>query len=50
MTTCDFCPRWGSVIESIMYNLQDFEEVAEFWTSIIRPGHWTKFFSLGLHA
>ena len=50
MTTCDFCLRWDSVIESIMHNLQDCEEGTEFWNSIVRPGLWTEFFSLGLHA
>jgi len=34
MTTCDFCPRWDIVVESIMHNLQDCEEVIKFWTRI----------------
>jgi hypothetical protein len=33
-----------------MHFIRDCEEVAEFWTSIIRPENWAKFFSLSLHA
>jgi hypothetical protein len=50
MTTENNCPRCNNAPESIMHVLRDCEEVTKFWNSIVRPEHWVKFFSLGLHT
>jgi hypothetical protein len=42
------CHRCQQGPESIVHVLRDCEEAIEFWSSIIKPDNWAKFFSLGL--
>jgi hypothetical protein len=49
MTNSDLCPRCHDYPESIMHCLRDCEDAREFWTNIINPEVWSKFFSIGLN-
>lgn len=49
MTADELCPRCCKHLETIMHMARDCEEVREFWSSLINPSSWSKFFSVGLH-
>ncbi|CAJ2678574.1 unnamed protein product [Trifolium pratense] len=48
MTNGNSCPQRQQGLESIMHVLRDFEDIMKFWSSIIKPDNWAKFFSMDL--
>lgn len=47
MTAYVICSRCNSNPETIMHILRDCEEAQQCWNNVIKPEHWSKFFSLG---
>lgn len=46
----DVCPCYKEHPDTIMHVLRDCEDVKNFWSPIISQQHWSRFFSIGLHA
>lgn len=50
MTVEDLCPRCSTHLESNMHMIKDCEDLKAFWSSLIDPSIWSKFFSIGFHC